>query len=125
VVLVGNSLGGYSALLASAAGATSKESVKGLVLVNAAGPLVENDKQDDPFWSLANDLDEADNIDTKKGFSLGEILKKRTVFFGFLALRSKSRVLQVLSQVIAPLDTRKDGWSNVNPKNATIVHRIA
>ena len=96
---MGNSLGGYSSLMASVAGENSKDNVKGLVLVNSAGPLVEGDKQDDPFWSLADDLDALDQIDNDPGFSIGELLKKTTAFFGFIVLRSKTRVLQILSQV--------------------------
>ena len=45
VVLVGNSLGGYSSLLAAAAGMTTVGGIAGLVLVNSAGPLVEEGKQ--------------------------------------------------------------------------------
>jgi len=108
VVLVGNSLGGYSSLMASVAGETSKESVKGLVLVNSAGPLVEGDKQDDPFWSLADDLDALDKIDSDAGFSPGEFLKKFTAYVGFIVLRSKTRVLQILSQVYT------DSKENIN-----------
>ena len=105
---MGNSLGGYSSLMASVASETSKDSVKGLVLVNSAGPLVDGDKQDDPFWSLADDMDALDQIDGETGVSLGELLKKVSAYFGFVVLRSKTRVLQILSQVTANPNNKRN-----------------
>jgi len=98
VVLVGNSLGGYSALLAASA---TSASVAGLVLVNSAGPMVEEGKQDDPFWALADDLDSLDAVEgNKEGkFALSELLKRIPAYLGFLFLRTERRVLATLSQV--------------------------
>lgn len=91
-------MGGYSALLAASA---TSASVAGLVLVNSAGPMVEEGKQDDPFWALADDLDSLDAVEgNKEGkFALSELLKRIPAYLGFLFLRTERRVLATLSQV--------------------------
>eukprot|EP00238_Polyblepharides_amylifera_P006139 CAMPEP_0196574448 /NCGR_PEP_ID=MMETSP1081-20130531/4159_1 /TAXON_ID=36882 /ORGANISM="Pyramimonas amylifera, Strain CCMP720" /LENGTH=399 /DNA_ID=CAMNT_0041892469 /DNA_START=83 /DNA_END=1282 /DNA_ORIENTATION=+ len=115
VVMVGNSLGGYSSLLATAV--ADPENVAGLVLVNSAGPLIEeNGGMADPFWELAENIEAIDRLAAVEGpVNPLELLKKFGAFLGFLSLRSEKRVLGILGQVYT------DSKDNIDEDLATLI----
>ena len=55
VVVAGNSLGGYSALLAAGAGSVQGGEIAGLVLVNSAGSFLPDDGSEDPLQSVTRE----------------------------------------------------------------------
>eukprot|EP00808_Paulinella_micropora_P031381 g59327.t1 len=109
-VLVGNSLGGYSALL-TAAVAPQNRQVAGLVLVNSAGPF-SPEGQKDPFFGeqvpqLSLELmDELPPPPTMSG-QVGLLFKRALSYAGFIATR-RNRIGKTLALVYTDDKSRVD-----------------
>jgi len=97
--LVGNSLGGYSVMNTTA---FFPQLVRGLVLVNSAGPLLPNHEVN---WDVSWDITTADPFrrDPFEAKDVAELFldlcKRMLSLMGFLAFRRVDRIRSVLNQV--------------------------
>jgi len=108
VILAGNSLGGYSAMLA--AGLGSAEGIGGLVLVNSAGPLAE-DGNVEPYAGLPQDSILSEMDAPAPPYTLvdrvQELIKRMISFGGFLLTR-EARIASTLALVYTDDKSRID-----------------
>ncbi|KAA8495448.1 Pheophytinase, chloroplastic [Porphyridium purpureum] len=107
VYLAGNSLGGYSVLNVAA---YYPERVKGLALVNAAGPIVAPEDVQDVSWDPKDaDPFEKDPFSKETVWELfTDIFARGASLAGFLAFRRKERIRKVLEQVYPSDKSRVD-----------------
>jgi len=110
VVIAGNSLGGFSSLLAAGAGTVKGGEIAGLVLVNAAGSFLPPDMPD-PMASVARD-DLLAAVDTAPeplgpGGMVGQLIKRIISFGGFILTR-EGRIESTLKLVYTDDKSRVD-----------------
>lgn len=92
VVLAGNSLGGYAALATAAA---RPDLVRGLALLNSAGPLEDPTKltqEMNPWWQPIKD-------------TATSLVKRVVLFFAFQRARQPERIREVLQMVYVDRDS--------------------
>ena len=118
VIAVGNSLGGYAILNLAA---FYPELVRGLGLVNAAGPIVPAEEVQQVSWDPKDadpfTVDPFTKTDVVSTF--GDLLSRMVSFFGFLAFRRKARIRAVLEQVYT------NNKSNVDDDVVNFIHEAA
>eukprot|EP00808_Paulinella_micropora_P005057 g73328.t1 len=111
-VLVGNSLGGYSSLLAAACPSVNRQ-VVGVVLVNSAGPFIAQKGDKDPWFPgeplEVLSLEEMDRLKPPPGIvESGTRLLKRAAAYGGFVMTRESRIGQTLSLVYTDDKSRVD-----------------
>jgi len=111
VILAGNSLGGYSALLATGAGVVGGGEIGGLVLVNSAGSFLPDDATKDPLADVARNqlLKSVDTEESSIG-PIGIVLQalKRAISFGGFILTREGRIESTLKLVYTDDKSRVD-----------------
>jgi pimeloyl-ACP methyl ester carboxylesterase len=111
VVVAGNSLGGYSSLLAAGAGTVRGGEIGGLVLVNSAGSFLPEDDAEDPLAAVDRQalLASVDPEPTPMDPAalIGQALKRVLSFGGFILTR-EARIESTLKLVYTDVPARVD-----------------